>query len=97
MTKAEMVIKISYEVNLDKEEILKILDSFTSIVKKTLINNKEVTLRGFGTFTNKYRAKKIGRNISKNISVVIPPHYIPVFKPAKEFTESVKKNVSYPS
>jgi DNA-binding protein HU-beta len=41
----------------------------------------------------KKRAEKIGRNISKNTTVVIPAHYIPAFKPAKTFSERVKKNV----
>jgi DNA-binding protein HU-beta len=33
----------------------------------------------------------VGRNIKKNTTVYIPEHYIPSFKPAKEFTEEVKK------
>ncbi|MGZ8553601.1 MAG: HU family DNA-binding protein, partial [Chitinophagaceae bacterium] len=39
----------------------------------------------------KKRAAKIGRNIKKNIAVHIPEHYIPAFKPAKEFVAEVKK------
>lgn len=97
MTKAEIVTRIAYEVGLEKDEILKVLDSFTTVVKETLICNEEVTLRGFGTFANKSRAEKVGRNISKNVSVVIPAHCIPSFKPAKEFTEAVKENVPYSS
>ena len=95
MTKAEIVTKIACEIGLEKDEILKVLDSFTNTVKETLICGNDVTLRGFGTFTNKSRAKKIGRNISKNISVIIPAHCIPAFKPAKEFIKAVKKNVTY--
>ena len=37
-----------------------------------------------------YRAKKTGRNISKNTTLVIPAHYVPAFKPAKVFAETVK-------
>jgi DNA-binding protein HU-beta len=39
----------------------------------------------------KKRAAKIGRNIKKNIAVHIPEHFIPAFKPAKEFVADVKK------
>lgn len=95
MTKAEIVNKISIEVGIEKEQVLKVIDSFTVIVKSTLISGNDVTLRGFGTFMNKLRAKKIGRNISKDISVVIPAHCIPSFKPSKDFIESVKKYVPY--
>ena len=38
----------------------------------------------------KKRAAKIGRNIKKNVAVEIPEHYIPAFKPAKEFVSEVK-------
>jgi DNA-binding protein HU-beta len=41
----------------------------------------------------KKRAEKIGRNISKNTTVVIPAHYIPAFKAAKTFADRVKRNV----
>jgi DNA-binding protein HU-beta len=96
MTKAEIVSKISSEIGIEKENVLKIIDSFTFIVKNTLISGNDVTLRGFGTFVNKLRAKKIGRNISKDISVVIPAHCVPAFKPSKDFIESVKKHVPHP-
>jgi len=52
-----------------------------------------VYLRGFGTFVVKKRAEKVGRNISKNTTVVIPAHFIPAFKPAKTFADRVKRNV----
>ncbi len=58
-----------------------------------MIEGKNVYLRGFGTFLVKKRAEKIGRDISKNTTVVIPAHYIPAFKASKTFTERVKKNV----
>ncbi|HRB30631.1 MAG TPA: HU family DNA-binding protein [Ferruginibacter sp.] len=44
----------------------------------------------YGSFIIKKRAAKIGRNIKKNIAVSIPEHFIPAFKPAKEFVQEVK-------
>jgi DNA-binding protein HU-beta len=49
-------------------------------------------LRGFGSFIVKKRAEKTGRNISKNVTIKIPAHSIPSFKPAKIFVEDVKNN-----
>ena len=37
--------------------------------------------------------RKKNFNIKKNIAVHIPAHYIPAFKPAKEFVAEVKKLV----
>ena len=50
-------------------------------------------MRGFGSFINKKRAKKVARNISKNTAMVIDEHFIPSFKPAKVFVEQVKSSV----
>ena len=38
----------------------------------------------------KERAEKTARNISKNVTIKIPAHNIPAFKPSKEFTAKVK-------
>ncbi|MEZ7954715.1 MAG: HU family DNA-binding protein, partial [Bacteroidales bacterium] len=62
-------------------------------VKDSLSKEKNVYLRGFGSFIVKKRAKKTARNISKNTTLVIPEHFIPSFKPAKVFMNKVKNNV----
>ena len=37
--------------------------------------------------------KKQTRNISKNVTIKIPEHFIPSFKPSKSFVNEVKGNV----
>ena len=54
------------------------------------IRDRNVFIRGFGSFVVKKRAKKIGRHIKKNVAIEIPEHYIPSFKPAKIFVDHVK-------
>ena len=56
------------------------------VVKDSLSNGENVYLRGFGSFVVKYRAEKVARNINKNISVVVPAHDVPAFKPSRDFT-----------
>ena len=41
----------------------------------------------------KKRAEKTARNISKNVTIKIPAHNIPSFKPAKSFVNEVKVKV----
>ncbi|MDB9246393.1 HU family DNA-binding protein [Odoribacter splanchnicus] len=57
------------------------------------IEGKNVYLRGFGSFVVKKRAEKTARNISKNVTIKIPEHFIPSFKPSKSFVNDVKGNV----
>tara|TARA_Y100000816_G_C25694759_1_gene367398 strand:- start:123 stop:404 length:282 start_codon:yes stop_codon:yes gene_type:complete len=92
MTKAELVTKISENLGLEKNEVLATVENLMSEIKNSLNNGENVYLRGFGSFIIKKRAEKTGRNISKNITIKIPAHHIPAFKPAKVFVDGVKKN-----
>jgi len=78
---------------MDKSDVQMIAEKLMDEVKNSLKKNENVYLRGFGSFIIKKRAEKTGRNISKNIAVVIPAHNIPAFKPSKTFVNSVKQNV----
>lgn len=93
MTKADIVNEISEKTGIEKIAVQASVEAFMKSIRNAMIEGKNVYLRGFGTFVVKKRAEKIGRNISKNTTVVIPAHFIPAFKPAKTFSERVKKNV----
>lgn len=93
MTKADIVNEIAKVTGLEKTEVQKVIESFMDTVKDSLAQNKNVYLRGFGSFIVKVRAQKTARNISKNTTIVIPEHSIPAFKPAKVFMNKVKASV----
>jgi DNA-binding protein HU-beta len=93
MTKADIVNNISEKLGLEKGETQKVIELFMETVKGSLAEGNNVYLRGFGSFITKKRAEKVGRNISKKTSVIIPAHFIPAFKPSKTFIEQVKSNV----
>ncbi|MDC0249459.1 integration host factor subunit beta [Flavobacteriales bacterium] len=93
MTKAELVSKISEKTGVEKIITLAIVESMMTEIKDSISDNEAVFLRGFGTFKAKKRAKKTGRNIKKNTTIIIPAHHIPAFKPAKGFAQEVKNNV----
>ncbi len=93
MTKADIVNEIAERTGLEKMEVQATVEEFMKTVKKSLENGENVYLRGFGSFIVKKRAQKTGRNISKNTTIIIPEHFVPAFKPAKTFVESVKNKV----
>ena len=93
MTKAEVVSKIASKTGVEKVTTLAIVESFMSEIMSSVSENEAVFLRGFGTFKAKKRAKKTGRNIKKNTTIIIPEHHIPSFKPAKIFVQDVKNKV----
>jgi len=90
MTKAEIVNEISRNTGIEKVTVQKTVEAFMETVKESLVDGKNVYLRGFGSIVVKKRAEKTARNISKNTTMIIPAHNIPSFKPAKEFLNKVK-------
>lgn len=90
MRKADMVAKITEKTGIPKVDVLVTLETFFKEVKSSLADGEAVYIRGFGSFIVKKRAAKIGRNIKKNVAVEIPEHFIPAFKPAKEFAQNIK-------
>jgi len=92
MRKADVVNKVAEKTGIPKVDILVILESYFKKVKQSLVEGEPVFIRGFGSFQLKKRAAKIGRNIKANSFVQIPEHFIPSFKPAKEFTSAVKES-----
>ena len=90
MRKADIINQISEKTGIPKVDVLVTLEALFKEVKQTLAKGENIYIRGFGSFITKKRAAKIGRNIKKNTAVEIPEHYIPAFKPAKEFIQDIK-------
>lgn len=91
MRKADIVNQISEKTGIPKVDVLVTLETLFKEIKHTIAGGENIYIRGFGSFITKKRASKIGRNIKKNVAVHIPEHYIPAFKPSKEFIAEVKK------
>jgi len=90
MTKADIVSDIAKITNQEKSQVTSTIEALFDVIKRSMAEGENIYIRGFGTFHNKKKAQKIGRIISRNTSVVIPEHYAPKFKPAKEFKQKVK-------
>ena len=90
MTKAEIVSQITEKTGIEKVAVTAIVEEIMESIKSNMAEGENVYLRGFGTFGVIERKEKLGRNISKNTSVVIPAHKIPKFKPSKEFLKMIK-------
>lgn len=86
-----MVAEISNVTGVEKEKALKVIETMMVVVKEKTADGEDIFLRGFGTFTTKTRAAKIGRLIKENKSVVVPEHKIPYFKPCEDYKNLLAK------
>ena len=92
MRKADLINKISDKTGIPKVDVLVTLETMFKEIKQSLADGENIYIRGFGSFIIKKRAAKIGRNIKKNVAVEIPEHFIPAFKPSKEFVQDIKNS-----
>jgi len=92
VTKAEIISKISDQTGIDKADVQVAVEALFSVVKQSMAEGENIYVRGFGSFVNKKRAKKVARNISKNTAIIIDEHYVPSFKPSKVFIEKIKSS-----
>lgn len=92
MTKAEVISKISEQTGIDKADVQVTVEALFSVVKNSMADGDNIYVRGFGSFINKRRARKVARNISKNTAIIIDEHYVPSFKPSKVFIEKIKNS-----
>ncbi|MBX2964883.1 MAG: integration host factor subunit beta [Cyclobacteriaceae bacterium] len=92
MTKADIINEIADKTGVDKADVTASVEAFFSVVKTNMASGNNIYIRGFGSFINKKRKKKIARNISRNTALVIDEHYVPSFKPAKIFVNKIKNS-----
>lgn len=92
MTKADVISQISEKTGIDKTDVATAVEAFFTVVKNSMAEGENIYVRGFGSFVNKKRAKKIARNISKNTAIVIDEHFVPSFKPSKVFIDKIKSS-----
>lgn len=93
MTKADVVNEIANKTGIEKVDVQRVVETFFDVMKDTMSEGNNVYFRGFGSFVVRKRARKVARNIAKNTSMIIEPHYVPAFKPSKTFVEQVKDSV----
>ncbi len=87
MNKSELIEQISYDTDLTKADVSRVLESMIDTVRRSVKKGEDVKLTGFGTFTRVRRKTRMGRNPQTGEEIKIPAARVPKFKPGKEFKE----------
>jgi integration host factor subunit beta len=91
MTKAELVEKVSGQINLTKKQTEIIVNTVFQSITESLSEGQKVELRGFGSFRIRERNARLGRNPKSGAQVNVPAKRVPFFKAGKELRELVDK------
>ena len=89
MNKADLINSIVNNTNLTKSECEKVINSALEIIKQTTKSGEDITLVGFGTFTQIKKKARSGRNPLNGKIIQIPETNSPKFRPAKHFKELI--------
>ncbi len=91
MNKAELATRMSEKTGVPKKTMEDAIAAFEEVVTKTLAEGGEVTIAGFGTFSARTRAGRIGVNPQNpKEPITIPPVFVPKFKAGKALKDTLK-------
>jgi DNA-binding protein HU-beta len=89
MNKSELVQAVADAADIPKATAAKTIDATIESIKDALAEGDTVTLIGFGTFTVRERAARVGRNPRTGERLDIKAANVPVFKPGKALKDAV--------
>lgn len=88
MIKSELISKLSKaNPHLYQRDVERIVNTFFSTITEALSRGERVELRGFGAFSVKQRAARMGRNPKTGEAVQVAAKFTPHFKTGKDLRE----------
>ena len=91
MNKAELINVIADRANVSKKQAEDMVHAFVDIVTETLKKGDEVTIAGFGAWSAKTRASRMGVNPQNpSEKIRIPEVTVPKFKAGKGLKDALK-------
>ncbi|MDB9786763.1 integration host factor subunit alpha [Bacteriovoracaceae bacterium] len=89
LTKSEIIARIYKEVGFSKKEAAEIVDFIFKIIKDTLARGEKVKISGFGNFSIRDKATRVGRNPQTGNAMDISARRVLTFKPSQVLKEDV--------
>ncbi len=95
MTKADLVERVTASMartagpTISKKDCARVVDAFLDAIKDALHEQRNIEVRGFGTFKIRQRKTRMARNPRTGSPVEVSARPVPVFKPSKELRQMV--------
>ena len=90
MTKADLIEKVQgAHADLSKRHVAQLVDAVFEQLAKGIRKDKRFVMPGFGTFSVKKRAGRVGRNPRTGAEIKIAPTRTVYFKPAPELKKAL--------
>lgn len=102
MTKADLVEQVTASIArttgplISKKDCARVVDLFLDAIKLALREQRNIEVRGFGTFKIRRRKTRMARNPRTGEPVEVAARPVPVFKPSKELRALVAESEEVP-
>jgi integration host factor subunit beta len=87
MNKSQLIRTLAERRSISLEEASTIVNTFFDSIRETLLEDKRVEIRGFGSFKMKHYEGYQGRNPSTGEMVRVQPKRLPFFRVGKDLKE----------
>jgi integration host factor subunit alpha len=95
MTKADIVERIYKEAGFSKKEAAELVDLVFKVIKDTLAKGEKVKISGFGNFSIRDKATRVGRNPQTGTAMNISARRVLTFKPSQILKEDITERFSH--
>ena len=89
LTKKDLINSIYMQIGFSKKISENLINDFLSIIFDSLKNEKKIKISKFGTFSNRNKKSRIGRNPLTKETKMISDRNVVLFKASKEFKDLV--------
>ena len=95
LTKADIVERVYKEAGFSKKEAAELVDMVFTVIKDTLSKGEKVKISGFGNFSIRDKATRVGRNPQTGDAMEISARRVLTFKPSQVLKEDVTSRYSH--
>ena len=89
LTKKDLINTVYMQLGFSKKIAENLIEEFFSIIVTNLLKNKRVKISKFGTFSVRSKNPRVGRNPKTKEEKEISKRNVVLFKPSKEFKDSL--------
>ena len=94
ITKLDLVNHLNEKLGLNKVESKELVEAFFDEIKKSLINNEEVKISGFGNFKILNKKERPGRNPKTGEPAIISARRVVTFKAGQKLRKKMSNILS---
>ena len=93
LTKKEVINSIYMQIGYSKKILDIVFNDILNLIIDNLKKKKKVKISNFGTFEERHKKKRLGRNPKTKEAKLISERYVVLFKASKDFKKFINNSV----